>query len=113
MKIKSSRQDQSGFAIVEAVLILVVIAAIAGVGYYVVNQNKQASKTLNSTASNSGANTQPAAPGTTASIDQLTSANASAETSADNSADSQIQSNLNSTNSASNSVGGAYNENNL
>ena len=115
MRINSSRQNKSGgFAVVEACLVLVIIGAIVGIGYYVINQKNQANKTVSSSTLTTDGNTaNPASAGTSASIDQLTQADAKSETSASTAADSQIQAQLSNVNSANSSVAGAYNENNL
>lgn len=44
----SKLQNQKGFATLEAILILVVVAIVAGTGYYIYNANKKATNVLNS-----------------------------------------------------------------
>lgn len=53
------RVHQAGFAMFELVLIVVFVAAVAGVGYMVI---KQRSNTADTTVSTSGASSVPAAP---------------------------------------------------
>jgi len=98
----------AGFAVVEALLIIVILAGIVGIGVYIMHQ-RQTTKT---TAS--GATSQTQAPaGTTSSIDQLTQQDAQTEAGTDSQADNQMQQDATSANSATSNVGGAYNEANL
>ncbi len=55
MKIPMKQLNQKGFALVEGLLILVILAAIGGVGYYVYQANNDATDTQNAaqTAANS------------------------------------------------------------
>ena len=99
---------QGGFAVVEALLVVIIIAAVIGVGYYVLHQKKQATK-LVSQGSTSNAASAPVT-GTTASVDQLTQQESQSETAASNSADSQLEANANNAASNTSGVGGAYNE---
>ena len=95
----------SGFTAVEAVLVIVVLAAVVGVGIFVVHREH---------AANTTANTQAAAPaGTSASVDQLTQQDAQTEAAVDGQGDSQVQQDALSANSAVSNVGGAYNESTL
>jgi hypothetical protein len=111
MKFSAHKANSSGFAAVEGLLVVVMIAAIVGIGAYVVHQKNSTDKTLSST-SNSTPEAKPAA-GTANSIDQITQQDAQTETGIDNTADSGIQQDSTAANAATNSVGGAYNENNL
>jgi len=100
--------NNKGFGVLETALIIVVIAAVVGVGYYVVRQKHTAEATL---SSNSNTAPQAKAPtGTTASVDQLTQQDAKTEASADNTTDASLQQDSTSANTAINSLGGAYNE---
>ena len=110
MKVASSKDRAAGFAIVETLLILIIIAAIVGIGAYVLHQNKKASSTLSST-NNTTSNSAPA--GTSAAIDQATQQDENAEKSADNTADKAAAADATSANPAVSNVGGAYNESNL
>ncbi len=101
---------QTGFAMVEAVLVLIIIGLVVGVGYWVTTQ-KNATKTTASSATPTGQVT--AKTGTTAAIDQLTKQDAQAETAINAKEDSSDQSNAQSTNSALTNLGGAYNETSL
>lgn len=95
-----------GFAAMEGLLVLVIVAAIVGVGYYVIHQKHSAQKTLSN--SNSAPANAPA--GTTASVDQQATNSATQEAGLDNSADSAYQQDAGSANGAVSNVGGAYNE---
>jgi uncharacterized protein (UPF0333 family) len=106
MGVQGYKDKQGGFAALEAVLILVVVLAIAGVGYYVLHSKNTADKTLSSTSTTGGNAPQ----GTSASVDQITSQDAKTETSVDNNADSSTQQDATSSNAAVSSLGGAYNE---
>lgn len=99
---------QQGFAIVETALIIVIIAVIVGVGYWVVKQRNK--NNLNSSSSMSNTSKITAAAGTTASIDQLTQSDSKAEAAIDQKYEASEQSAVTSTNTALNNLGGAYNE---
>ena len=106
MKVPLRTHKAAGFSAVEALLLLVIVGAIAGIGVYVVRQKDNANNTLSS-----GSVTQNKAPaGTTGSIDQLTQQDAQTESGVDNSADATVQQNASSANGTVNNVGGAYNE---
>jgi hypothetical protein len=109
-----SRIDQRGFGIVEALLILVVVGAIAGIGVYVIRQ-KNRTDTLLSKTNTTGAVSTAVTPsaGTTASIDQLTEQETQTEVGADHAADVQVGLDATSANSAATNVGSAYNEANF
>lgn len=111
MKTITQTNKSAGFAIMEGLLILVIVAAIAGVGAYVLHQKHNADATLSSASSTPAQTIAPA--GTTASIDQLTQQDAQTEASVDNNSDSQTQQNASSANTSISNVGGAYNENNF
>ena len=102
-----SKGKQGGFALLELVLLLVIVAAIVGVGLYVVNQKSTSDNTLSGTGS--GATAKPAQ-GTTASVEQLTEQDANTEAGVDKSADGSTQQTATSADSSVNSLGGAYNE---
>jgi len=98
---------QQGFALVESLLIIVIIALIVGVGYWVVTQRNK----NNTTATSDSQTTTAKAPeGTTASIDQLTQADSQAEAAIDSKYAANEQTNSTSTNAALKNLGGAYNE---
>lgn len=101
-------ENKQGFALVEGILLLVIVAAVIGVGVYVIHQKHKSEKTL---ASNSGTSAQTKAPaGSTASVDQLTQQDSQTEASVDSSADGTAQQDAMSANSAVSNLGGAYNE---
>lgn len=111
---KKSIQNKSlaGFAAVEAVLIVVVVAAFIGVGGYVLKQNHNVSSTISSTPDIS-LSKSIAPSGSAASLDQSAQLDAQTETNVDNSADGQTQQNAVGTDSAIINVGGSYDENTL
>ncbi|MDB5176238.1 MAG: hypothetical protein JWM81_1096 [Candidatus Saccharibacteria bacterium] len=114
MSKKILRKSSSGFALVEALLVLVIIAIIAGVGAYVLHQKNSADATLSSEAKiSSSQSPTTTASGTSASIDKLTQQDSQNEASVDSSSDGQIQQTSTSDSSTVSSVGSAYNENNL
>ncbi len=64
-----NRQSQSGFGIVEALLIVVIVTVLAGAGYYVYNNHKSKSNPVSSTsttANQQATDTHPAATPSTA-----------------------------------------------
>lgn len=104
------RTDQKGFSMVEAVLVVVIVAAIAGVGLYVMKQKQQTNKTVSSNSAATHANPPQ---GTSASVDQLTQQDAQTEAGVDHAADNQTGQDATSANSAVSNLGGAYNETSL
>ena len=103
----SGRNYTQGFALVEALLVVIILAALVGVGIYVVHRQPHAN-TPTATGS-----TVPVANGTTESINQLTQQDAQIEAGVDSASDSQAQQTSMSANGALNNVAGAYDENNL
>lgn len=116
MKLKLKKLTSKGFGGVEALLILVIVVGIIGIGAYVLTQSNKTGKTVSSTSSQlSNSKSTPtqkitAAPGTASSIQQITAQDAQTEQSADKSGDAVTQNNINSANSSTNNVGGSYNE---
>jgi len=106
MGVGMRKNGQAGFAGLEAVLLVVIVAAIVGVGAYVLHQRHVADKTLSVGTGAAGNAPQ----GTTTSIDQITEQDAKTESSVDNSADASFQQDATGPNAAVNSLGGAYNE---
>ena len=113
MRVPLLKDNTAGFAAVEAVLLVVILAIIGGVGTYVAQQKHTADSTLASSNSKSVPARTPVTPGSATSIDQLTQKDAQAEANIDKSADSQAQQNAISSNSAVTNVGGSYDETNL
>lgn len=106
------RTPAEGFAVLELLLVLVIIAGIVGVGLYVLKQKQNANSLAATTTSAVPASPSVAhvpAAGTTAAIDQLTNSEMQAEIGASGSADNQIQQDVSSTNTTVSNVGGAYN----
>ncbi|HSX53301.1 MAG TPA: prepilin-type N-terminal cleavage/methylation domain-containing protein [Patescibacteria group bacterium] len=107
---KIDNRPQRGFAMVEALLVIIIIGLVVGVGYWVATQ-RNSTKSPTSSAIPAG---QAAAPvGTAAAIDTLTQQDAQSETAIYTKGDTTDQSNAQSTNSALTNLGGAYNETNL
>lgn len=107
-RLHNTNGNQAGFSLVEPLLVLVIIAAIVGVGYYVMHQRDNGIKLGSGTTA-----ATKAAAGSTASVDQLTKQDAQVEENVDKGADAQTTQNATSANSSLNSVAGAYNETNL
>ena len=112
IKQSRSKSASSGFAAIEALLLVVILAAVIGVGAYVLQQKKTVTKTL-AAPTVSSATPQASTSGAASSVEQLTQQETQTEAGYDNSADSQAQQADTSTVSAANNVGGAYNENSL
>lgn len=110
MKATSKRDKSAGFAIVETLLILIILAAIVGVGAYVVRQRNNANNTF---GTGSASTAKKASDGTTARINQLTTQESQTESNIDSSADTGTQQASTSANGAASNVGGAYSETNL
>lgn len=106
------QKKEGGIAVVELVLLLVIVAAIVGVGLYVARQKTNTESTL-STANSSNSSVPKAPQGTSASVEQLTEQDASSEAAADHSADTSVQQDAASANGAASNLGGAYNESNF
>ncbi len=105
-------QDRSaGFAVVEGVLIVLIIAAIVGVGAFVMHQKNKADSTLSSTTTSATTLSTPA--GTSSSIDKLTIQEAQAETGIDNSTDTNLQQSASSDDASVNTLEGANDEERL
>lgn len=109
MKFALQKKENAGFAVIEATLAIIIIAAILGLGLYVMKQ-RNTSSSINSTSS---ALVPQAQAGTTASIGQLTQIDAQNEAGVDSSGDNQTQQNVSSADSAISNVGGAYDETTL
>ncbi len=110
MKTVSKQRHTGGFAAIEAVLILIIIVAVIGIGAYVLHQKSNSDKTLTTTSSEPVAK---ASAGTTESIDQLTEQDAKDEAAVDKAGDSSLQQAATSPDTSVNNVGGAYNESNF
>jgi uncharacterized protein HemX len=106
MVVRLYKNKQAGFAVVEALLLIVIVAAVVGVAAFVMHQKHRADQTLTSTNTSAG----NAPTGTTASVDQLTQQDAKTEASIDNSADASYQQAATSPNGSLGNLGGAYNE---
>lgn len=106
---KSKKRFKSGFAVVEALLIIVIIGIIGGVGYWVMTQRNGATDTATEAAK-----TLPTSkPGTLSAIDQLAGQDSQTETNIGNQYDTQTQTTAQSSNAAASNLGDAYNETNF
>ena len=115
MRLSSRKLETAGFSAIEGLLITIAIAAIVGVGGYVLHQKKIANGNLSSTSNGSATTQTTAQPvtGTTANLDQLTQQDGQTEAGVDSSADGQTSQNATSSNDAINNVGGSYDETTL
>ena len=102
--------NQRGFALVEGVLILVIVAAIVGVGFFVWKQRKPATHASTTTTS-TVSQVAPAAVGTTAAVQQVLDQENTNEQKADSTATNGISDSNKSADSTTNSIGDSYNEN--
>lgn len=110
MQMKHIKQQQ-GFAIVEALLVILIIGVMVAVGYWVWKQRGE--KSASTTTNISTATVSPANEGTTEGIDQLTQLDEKSESDIDQKYGATAQSNATSSSDAASNVGGAYNENSL
>lgn len=101
--------SQRGFSVVEAFVVIVVIALVGGVGYVAYHRHQTKNASSNKTA-NQTAQVQP---GTAASVDNLVLQDGTDESAIDSKYTSTYQTNAQSTDQAASNVGGAYNESNL
>lgn len=110
------QEGSNGFAVVEAILILVIVAGVLGAGAYVYSKHHKANTTANAanaaTTTTASSQAEPLN-GTTNSVQQLMQQEVQSETSADSSVDAQNMQTVTNVNSAATNVGGAYNENTL
>lgn len=106
---KYDHRGSAGFALVEAILVVAIIAAIVIVGVYVAGRhNKQ--PVSDTTMAASGVQAKP---GTSASIDQLIAQEESSESADSGSYANAVSQTTTSDNASLASLGGAYNESNL
>jgi len=107
------QEGSNGFAVVEAILVLVIVAGVLGVGAYVYSKHHKAYTTANTATTTTASSQAEPLNGTTNSVQQLMQQEAQSETSADSSTDAQNMQTVTNVNSAATNVGGAYNENTL
>jgi uncharacterized membrane protein len=105
---KQIKNKQNGFAGAEIVLVIILIAVVAGVGVWVVKKHNT-TKTANSTPV--AANT--AKPVASQAIDNLLQGDAGAEEAIDKKNQTSEQNDAASANAAGKNIGGAYDENTL
>ena len=124
MNINFRKKNDSGFAVIESLLILIIIGAIVGIGSYVIHQKNAVKASLEGTSSTT--TTTPATQLTVAPASKLTTDNvttqditktvekdASTETSIDLSSDIEIVDNSTSSDKATNNIGDSIDETNL
>jgi cytoskeletal protein RodZ len=104
------RQGQGGFAMLELVVLVILVLALAGVGLYIAHKRHA---TTPMAATSNGQTTAAAKPGTTSSVDQITTQAAASEQNSVDSYDTEYQQAATSDNSAMSNLGGAYNESTL
>lgn len=118
-------KHESGFAILESLLILIIIGGIVSIGGYVMHQKnlaKASLETVSSTqtsatkvtvASPTAASKLTVVNATNADITKLITDESITETNLDKTADSDTLSNINDSNKAATSVGDSFNEKDL
>jgi hypothetical protein len=97
----------NNFKLIEAVLLVIFVAAIGAVYAYIVHERNTPSNLLSSSSQN-----YTAPPGTTASIEQITLQDGANEADIEDSHDAAYAQSATSSNSAVIKVGNAYNETN-
>lgn len=103
-----AKQKQAGFAIIEAVLIVVVLALLGGVGYYVVNKNKPVGETANQAPATSQTASTP-----TAEVEQSLNQAAELESATEDSSSAAVESEIDAAVDSASNVGDSFNENDL
>lgn len=112
-------KTEQGFSVIEGLLVVVVVGVIAGVGYGTLHHKRSVASVNTDTKSNSQASTLPqtaatnqpiVATGTSQSIDDLTTQDASSESSIDSKHSTNDQSTAQNDTNAASDVEGAYNE---
>ena len=106
------KQTQSGFAIIEAVLIVVVLALLGGVGFWVVSKNKSNTESA-SQATVETKKPVDTAKAPTAAVEQSISQSIDIETAADDDGAASIEKEIDGAIDAAATVGDSFNENNL
>lgn len=103
------KSKQQGFAIVEAVLIVVALVLLGGVGYYVVAKNGNKTETANQSTTVS----TKTAKAPTAEVEQSLNQAVEVEAATDNSAAAEVEKDVDSAVDAASNVGDSFNENEL
>jgi len=101
---------QQGYAAVEIVLIVVIVALIGGIGVWIYKQNN---KQVVAPAADSSNGTTQAAAGTSEGVDQVSQSDAQDEAAINKKYDNSEQSTATSSNTALNNVGNSYDESNF
>ncbi len=120
------KTNKSGFAVIESVLILIIIAAVIGVGGYVINQKDSIKSSVGTSTSStdtsatkdtedkySSATKLQVVNSTNSDISKLISDESDTEFNLDKSSDSDALIKINDSNKAASEIGDAYNENDL
>lgn len=126
MNISIRNKSESGFAILESLLILVIISGIVGIGAYVEHQKSVAKASLEATTSTTQTSASKetvvkpatalkltAVNSSTADITNLVTTESDTETTLNKTADGDTLSNINDSNKAATNLGDSFNENDL
>jgi type II secretory pathway pseudopilin PulG len=107
-----NKQTQSGFAIIEAVLIVVVLALLGGVGFWVVSKNKTTQQSANQSTVETKKPLETAKT-PTAAVEQTLTQSIDTETAADDDGAASVENEIDGAINAAATVGDSFNENNL
>ena len=102
------KQKQAGFAIIEAVLIVVVLALLGGVGYYVVNKNKPVEQAASQVPASTRSTSAP-----TAAVEQSLNTAVEVEAAAEDTTGADVEKEIDSAIDSAANVGDSFNENEL
>lgn len=124
MRIQKS--NEKGFAVIESALILIIIAAVIGIGGYVIKQKNSTKASVETSTSStktsaskeivvipSTASKLAVVNATNSEITKLISDESDNEFNLDNTADSDTVSNINGSDKAATNIGDSFNENDL
>lgn len=113
----SKYYSEKGFSAVEGLLIVLIIAAVAGLGFYVVSQKTGSTDEYNSAGTSRDAATKaaldPSKVGTVAGIEAVAEASANDDNSIETELEQESYNNALSDQAALQAVGDSINENNL
>lgn len=113
MNVTNKLRKDAGFAAIEGVLILVILAAVVGTGVYVLKQKNSANKSLSSNTTTQNVDAAQTAASPTASLDKLTQQESISEAGFDTAGDSQTEQATTTVTSADSNVGGSVDESTL
>lgn len=103
------RQNQAGFAVVEAVLIVVVLALLGGVGYWVVSKNKTSPAANQSSVETTKKAEEAKTP--TLGVQQSLNSAVDIEDATEDSGAVEVEKQIDSAADSASSVGDSFNEN--